>query len=117
MDTIEFNDTKVNQTAINMITTDKVPQRSEEPTLGHERDDQRLLQTNGKDNKSFSNKLKDIKKFDGRSNPEELLEYVINKLDEMNFSIQEKYKSIPELLREGPRKYHQIYISSAFDEF
>ena len=89
---------KVNQTAINTITTDKVSQRSEELTLGHDRDDQRLLQTNGKDNKSSSNKLKDIKKFDGRSNPEEWLEYEINRLDEMNFSIQEKYKSIPELL-------------------
>ena len=36
--------------------------------------------------------------FANYCNPEEWLEYVINKLDEMNFSIQEKYKSIPELL-------------------
>ena len=89
---------QVNQTTIYAITIDKASQRSQELTLGHDKDDQRLLQTSGEDNKSSSNILKDIKKFDGGSNPEEWLEYVINKLDEMNFSIQEKYKSIPELL-------------------
>ena len=67
MDTIELNDTKVNQATINAITIEKASQRSQELTLGHDKDDQRLLQTSGEDNKSSSNILKDIKKFDGGS--------------------------------------------------
>ena len=43
-----------------------------------------------------------IKKFDGTSNPVEWLEYIISKFDEMNFSMHEKHKSIPDLLRGKP---------------
>ena len=99
MDTIESNDTKVNQTVINTTSIDKTLKRSEELMLVYNKDAQCSLQPNTNNHNTSQDKLKDTEKFNETRNPEEWLKYIIDKTDEMNLSTHENHKSIPQLLR------------------